>query len=177
MGSTSTATYGHVNNSWFERLDGMSAKALRITRLRSIATRCLFGVAALVALKYPLSGLRIYICCLMVYLKPGRRQPGSRSHGSDAGGSGVARDAIRAAFPAVRPTDRSSTPRPRHRPDRWPGEAFSTPGIDCCHDAAASRLAVIRRHHQLTIRSNQDIRHWKLTAQTSGMSRHAPFYR
>ena len=30
----------------------------------------LFGVAAVVALKYPLAGLAICICCLVVYLKP-----------------------------------------------------------------------------------------------------------
>jgi hypothetical protein len=38
--------------------------------VRSITTLCLFGVAALVALKYPLAGLGICICCLIVYLKP-----------------------------------------------------------------------------------------------------------
>jgi len=37
---------------------------------RSITTLCLFGVAALVALKYPLVGLGICICCLIFYLKP-----------------------------------------------------------------------------------------------------------
>ena len=37
---------------------------------RSIATLCLFGVAAVVALKYPLLGLGIGISCLIVYLKP-----------------------------------------------------------------------------------------------------------
>jgi uncharacterized membrane protein len=39
-------------------------------RIRSIATLCLFGLAAAVALKYPLAGLGICICCLVVYLKP-----------------------------------------------------------------------------------------------------------
>ena len=42
----------------------------RIMRLRSITTLCLFGLAAVVALKYPLAGLGICICCLIVYLKP-----------------------------------------------------------------------------------------------------------
>jgi uncharacterized membrane protein len=42
----------------------------RIMRFRSITTLCLFGVAAVVALKYPLAGLGICICCLIVYLKP-----------------------------------------------------------------------------------------------------------
>jgi uncharacterized membrane protein len=42
----------------------------RIMRFRSITTLCLFGVAALVALKYPLAGLGICTCCLIVYLRP-----------------------------------------------------------------------------------------------------------
>ena len=42
----------------------------RIMPFRSITTLCLFGVAALVALKYPLAGLGICICCLIVYLRP-----------------------------------------------------------------------------------------------------------
>jgi TMEM175 potassium channel family protein len=42
----------------------------RIMRFRSITTLCLFGLATLVALKYPLAGLGICICCLFVYLKP-----------------------------------------------------------------------------------------------------------
>ena len=49
----------------------------RIMRFRSITTLCLFGVAALVALKYPLAGLGICICCLIVYLRPD--PPGVRS--------------------------------------------------------------------------------------------------
>src|SRR5215470_6335445 len=39
-------------------------------RVRSITTLCLFGVASVVALKYPLAGLGICICCLISYLKP-----------------------------------------------------------------------------------------------------------
>jgi uncharacterized membrane protein len=42
----------------------------RIMHFRSTTTLCLFGVAALVALKYPLAGLGICICCLILYLKP-----------------------------------------------------------------------------------------------------------
>jgi hypothetical protein len=42
----------------------------KIMHVRSIATLCLFGLAALVALKYPLVGLGICICCLIGYLKP-----------------------------------------------------------------------------------------------------------
>jgi TMEM175 potassium channel family protein len=37
---------------------------------RSITTLAVFGVASLVALKYPLAGLGLCICCLIVYLKP-----------------------------------------------------------------------------------------------------------
>ena len=42
----------------------------RIMHFRSATTLCLFGVAALVALKYPLAGLGICICCLVLYLRP-----------------------------------------------------------------------------------------------------------
>jgi uncharacterized membrane protein len=42
----------------------------RIMHFRSVTTLCLFGVAALVALKYPLAGLGICICCLILYLRP-----------------------------------------------------------------------------------------------------------
>jgi TMEM175 potassium channel family protein len=48
----------------------VSPKLRRIMRIRAITTLCLFGVAAVVALKYPLVGLGICICCLIVYLKP-----------------------------------------------------------------------------------------------------------
>ena len=48
----------------------ISMRARRIMRIRSLATLCLFGVAAAVALKYPLVGLGICVCCLIVYLKP-----------------------------------------------------------------------------------------------------------
>jgi uncharacterized membrane protein len=50
--------------------DVVSPRARRIMRFRSIATLCLFGMAAVVALKYPLVGLGICCCCLIVYLKP-----------------------------------------------------------------------------------------------------------
>jgi len=50
--------------------EAVSASARRSMRIRSITTLCLFGLAAVVALKYPLVGLGICICCLIVYLKP-----------------------------------------------------------------------------------------------------------
>jgi uncharacterized membrane protein len=53
-------------------------RARRIMRVRSMATLCLFGIATFVALKHPLVGLGICICCLIAYLRP---QP---SVGADA---------------------------------------------------------------------------------------------
>jgi uncharacterized membrane protein len=58
-----------------ELIDEDAAKEVPLTvrramRFRSITTLCLFGVAALVALKYPLVGLGICICCLILYLRP-----------------------------------------------------------------------------------------------------------
>jgi uncharacterized membrane protein len=51
-------------------VDDVPPKVRRIMRIRSIVTLCLFGLAALVALKFPLVGLGICCCCLIVYLKP-----------------------------------------------------------------------------------------------------------
>lgn len=45
-------------------------KVRRIMRVRSLTTLCFFGAAAVVALKYPLVGLGICICCLVGYLRP-----------------------------------------------------------------------------------------------------------
>ena len=56
----------------------VSSRVRRIMRLRSIATLCFFGVAAVVALKYPLVGLGICIACLIVYLKPDPPRPRNR---------------------------------------------------------------------------------------------------
>jgi hypothetical protein len=39
-------------------------------RFRSITILCVFGIPAVVAFKYPLVGLGMCICCLIVYLKP-----------------------------------------------------------------------------------------------------------
>src|SRR6184192_897777 len=55
-------------------VDDVSPRVRRIMRFRSIATLCLFGVAAAVALKYPRVGLGICCCCLIVYLKPDPEQ-------------------------------------------------------------------------------------------------------
>ena len=48
----------------------VSQKERKIMRFRSITTLCVFGIAAIVALKYPPVGLGMCICCLIVYLKP-----------------------------------------------------------------------------------------------------------
>jgi uncharacterized membrane protein len=50
--------------------DEVSPAVRRVMRFRSIVTLCLFGLAAFVALKYPLVGLGICVCCLIVYLRP-----------------------------------------------------------------------------------------------------------
>ena len=61
-------------------VDEIPPTVRRIMRFRSITTLCLFGAAAAVALKYPLAGLGICICCLLVYLKP--EPPGAGEHAS-----------------------------------------------------------------------------------------------
>jgi uncharacterized membrane protein len=51
-------------------VEDVSPKERKIMRFRSIITLCIFGAAAVVALKYPLVGLGMCCCCLIVYLKP-----------------------------------------------------------------------------------------------------------
>jgi uncharacterized membrane protein len=53
----------------------------RIMRIRSIATLCLFALAAIVALKYPVVGLGICCCCLVVYLRPEAPKIGAEKAG------------------------------------------------------------------------------------------------
>jgi uncharacterized membrane protein len=50
--------------------DDAGRRVRRIMRIRAITTLCLFGLAAVVALKFPLVGLGICCCCLIVYLRP-----------------------------------------------------------------------------------------------------------
>jgi uncharacterized membrane protein len=59
-------------------VDKVSPTVRRIMRFRSITTLCLFAAAALLALKYPLAGLGICICCLIVYLEPDPARAGKR---------------------------------------------------------------------------------------------------
>jgi uncharacterized membrane protein len=66
------ATYVSLIWELMERtpLKEVSPNERRIMRFRSITTLCVFGVAAVVALKFPLIGLGMCCCCLIVYLKP-----------------------------------------------------------------------------------------------------------
>jgi uncharacterized membrane protein len=66
------ATYIALIHELIDRAptDRVSPREHRIMRFRSIATLCVFAAAAVVALKYPLVGLGMCICCLIVYLKP-----------------------------------------------------------------------------------------------------------
>ena len=57
-------------------------RARKIMRARSLITLCCFALAAVVALKYPLAGLALCICCLVVYLKP--EPPGAESEAAMA---------------------------------------------------------------------------------------------
>jgi TMEM175 potassium channel family protein len=50
--------------------EAIAPKVRRIMLLRSITTLGLFALAVAVALKYPIVGLGICICCLIVYLRP-----------------------------------------------------------------------------------------------------------
>jgi uncharacterized membrane protein len=50
--------------------DDVAPKVRRIMRVRSIVTLCLFAVAAVVALRFPVVGLGLCCCCLIGYLKP-----------------------------------------------------------------------------------------------------------
>jgi uncharacterized membrane protein len=50
--------------------EGVPATTRRIMHWRSIATLCLFGLTAVIALKLPATGLGICIACLVLYLRP-----------------------------------------------------------------------------------------------------------
>jgi uncharacterized membrane protein len=59
-------------------VDDIPPTMRRIMRWRAITTLCLFGAAAIIALKYPLVGLGICVCCLIVYLRPAPLGDGRR---------------------------------------------------------------------------------------------------
>jgi uncharacterized membrane protein len=48
----------------------ISPQERKIMRFRSLITLCIFAAAAIVALKFPVAGLGLCCCCLIVYLKP-----------------------------------------------------------------------------------------------------------
>jgi uncharacterized membrane protein len=50
--------------------DQIPPSVRKIMRWRSLATLVAFGLAAIVALRFPLAGLLICIACLIVYLRP-----------------------------------------------------------------------------------------------------------
>jgi len=84
------ATYVSLIWELIERasLKEASPKERRIMRFRSVATLSVFGVAAVVALKFPLIGLGMCCCCLIVYLKPeapGATIPGRLRRNDDIG--------------------------------------------------------------------------------------------
>jgi uncharacterized membrane protein len=62
-----------------------ATKARAIMHARSLITLCVFGAAALVALKYPIAGLVMCIGCLVLYLRP--EPPWATSATSDVAGS------------------------------------------------------------------------------------------
>jgi uncharacterized membrane protein len=46
------------------------ARVRKVMRFRAIITLFLFALAVIVALKFPVTGLGICVCCLIVYLRP-----------------------------------------------------------------------------------------------------------
>jgi len=67
------ATYICLIRELVELTHDVTAQVRKILWIRSITTLCLFGLAAVIALKYPFVGLGICICCLVVYLRPDPR--------------------------------------------------------------------------------------------------------
>jgi uncharacterized membrane protein len=48
----------------------VSPRARRMMRIRSFVTLALFAAAAVVALRFPIGGLGLICCCLILYLRP-----------------------------------------------------------------------------------------------------------
>jgi hypothetical protein len=78
------ATYTALIWDLIDRTPGttIAPKVRRIMWIRSLTTLGCFALAAVVALKYPLAGLSICICCLIVYLKP--EPPGAEGPGAES---------------------------------------------------------------------------------------------
>lgn len=70
------ATYIDLIWELIDSVDDIAPRVRRVMRFRAITTLVMFGAAAVVALKYPLVGLGVCICCLIVYLRP--NPPGAR---------------------------------------------------------------------------------------------------
>src|ERR1700756_5020498 len=64
------ATYMGLIWELIQPLADVPRKVRRNMRYRALATLCLFGIASIVALKFPYLGLGICCCCLVVYLRP-----------------------------------------------------------------------------------------------------------
>jgi uncharacterized membrane protein len=56
--------------------EDIAPQVQKTMRIRAFVTLALFAIAAIVALKYPLAGLGICICCLIGYLRPDPPQAG-----------------------------------------------------------------------------------------------------
>ena len=63
-------TYICLIRELVDTVDDVPRAVRRVMRIRALTTLGLFGAAAVVALKYPLVGLGICICCLIFYLRP-----------------------------------------------------------------------------------------------------------
>src|SRR5262245_48178395 len=81
------ATYIALIWELIDRTPGLEipSKVRRVMHMRSLTTLCLFGAAAVVALKYPLVGLGLCICCLIVYLTPEPPWSPKQSDGTEQG--------------------------------------------------------------------------------------------
>jgi uncharacterized membrane protein len=51
-------------------VNARSRRVKKVMRARAVVTLCLFAAAGLIALRWPLIGLGICCCCLIVYLRP-----------------------------------------------------------------------------------------------------------
>jgi uncharacterized membrane protein len=73
-----SATYICLIWELIDTVDDIPQIVRRVMRFRAITTLCLFAVVAVIALRYPLVGLGICVCCLIGYLRPqpfGREEP------------------------------------------------------------------------------------------------------
>jgi uncharacterized membrane protein len=69
------AVFFFVNATYILLIGELIKAPAKSMRIRSYATLVLFGIATVVALKYPYLGLGICCCCLIGYLRPAA--PGS----------------------------------------------------------------------------------------------------